>query len=347
MTGEAIPWNQISFPKLGIEFTVNSDAFKIGELSIKWYGILISLGLLLAMAYCFKRMKQFGLDGDKVTDAVFFGIFGGIIGARLYYIAFNIDQFKDFKDMINIRQGGIAIYGGIIGAFLIGSIAAHMRKIKLPPLYDIASMGFLIGQGIGRWGNFFNHECFGCNTNLPWGMTSGRIQNFLTVNKEMIFEKNGIVVDPMQPVHPTFLYESLWCLLGFLLLHLYYKKRKYDGEMFLMYLCWYGFERMIVEGLRTDSLMLGPIRVSQMLAGILFTISLILLIVFRIRIKKKGAPVLYVNTEESAALLKAADEAYELEKNAFKRKKQKELTEDQKILGDDDDNDSSETENNE
>lgn len=337
-----LPWNQITFPNIGIELNVNSDAFSIGGLTIKWYGIIIAVGLLLALIYCFGRMKDFGLDGDKVIDAVFAGIIGGIVCARLYYIVFNLDQYHDIKEIFNIRNGGLAIYGGLIGAIVFGCLMAKHRKIKLLPLLDIASMGFLIGQGIGRWGNFFNHEAFGTNTTLPWGMSSGRIQNYLTVHSGEIFEKTGITVDPYLPVHPCFLYESIWCLLGFLLLHLYYKKRRYDGELILMYTCWYGFERMFVEGLRTDSLYIGSVRVSQMLAAVLFAASLIMLIVMQIRIKKHGAPVLYVNTEESKAMLKAAEEREKEEEQKRKDKKNKkdtkgktELTPEQRIIDDD------------
>lgn len=329
-----LPWNQITFPKLGLEFNVGSDAFTVFGLTIKWYGIIIALGLLLALIYCFRRMEHFGLDGDKVIDAVFAGIIGGIVGARLYYIAFNLDQYRDIKEILSIRSGGLAIFGGLIGAILCGGITAKVKKIKLPPLLDIASMGFLIGQGIGRWGNFFNHEAFGTNTDMPWGMSSGKIQQYLLVNMDTILEETGITVDPYRPVHPCFLYESLWCLLGFLLLHLYYKKRKYDGEMFLLYVCWYGLERMIVEGLRTDSLFIGPFRVSQMLAGLLFVSSLTILIVNHFRFKKNGVPELYVNTEESKAILKAAKESEEAA--GKKAAKGKELSADQHIIIDDD-----------
>lgn len=340
---DKLPWNQITFPNIGIELNVNSDAFSIGGLVIKWYGIIIAVGLLLALIYCFGKMKDFGLDGDKVIDAVFAGIIGGIVCARIYYIVFNLDQYHDIKEVFNIRNGGLAIYGGLIGAIVFGCLVLKLRKVKILPVLDLAGMGFLIGQGVGRWGNFFNHEAFGTNTTLPWGMSSGRIQNYLTVHGAEITDKTGIVVDPYLPVHPCFLYESIWCLLGFLLLHLYYKKRRYDGEMILMYTCWYGFERMIVEGLRTDSLYIGDVRVSQLLAAVLFVASLTTLIVMRIRIKKHGAPVLYVNTEESKALLRAAEEREKEEEQKSKEKKNKkrskekaELTPEQRIIVDDD-----------
>ncbi|MBQ8569558.1 MAG: prolipoprotein diacylglyceryl transferase [Oscillospiraceae bacterium] len=341
---EELPWNQITFPKLGWEFEITSEAFRIGELSIKWYGLIIAVGLMLAAVYCFSRMKDFGLDGDRVIDAAFVGLVGAIICGRAYYIMFNLEHYKDIKDIVNLRKGGMAIYGALIGAVIFGCIVARLRKVRIKPLLDIASMGFLIGQGIGRWGNFFNHEAFGTNTSLPWGMSSGRIQDYILRNADSIYEKTGLVVDPYVPVHPCFLYESLWCLAGIIILHFYYKKRKYDGEVFLMYVCWYGFERMIVEGLRTDSLYIGNIRVSQMLAAIFFTVSLIMLVVNRIRIKKNGAPVLYVNTEESKRLLKEAEDAVREEEERRKAKKKgAELTAAQKII---DDEESEQSENN-
>lgn len=354
ITLDTLPWYQITFPKLGISFELDGEAFRIGTLSIKWYGIIIAVGLMLALIYCFGHMKEFGLDGDKVSDAVFAGFIGGIVGARLYYVLFNIEQYKSIKDVFNTRNGGLAIFGGIIGALLVGGITAKIKKIRLMPLLDIASMGFLIGQGIGRWGNFFNHECFGTNTTLPWGMSSGCIQNFLAVNGQHIYETTGVTVDPFLPVHPCFFYESAWCLLGFLLLHIFHKKRKYDGEIFMMYLCWYGLERALVEGLRTDSLMIGPVRVSQLLAFLIFAVSLVFLITMRIKISKGTAPVLYVDTDESAKLLKDAEarireeEQKRLQKKEDRyKKKNPSLSADQKIIADDEsnNNDTEEKEN--
>ncbi len=333
----SLPLDRITFPYLGIELDVKSVCFTIGNFEIKWYGVMIGIGLLLALKYCFSKVKNFGIDGSKVIDTVFAGMIGGIICARVYYLIFHHDNIYTIGDVFNIRKGGLAIYGGIIGAFLFGIIVAKKEKIRILPLIDLAGMGFLIGQGVGRWGNFFNHEAFGMNTSLPWGMSSGRIQSYLAYNQADIFAKTGITVDPYLPVHPCFLYESLWCLLGFLLLHLYMKKRRYDGEMFLMYICWYGFERMFVEGLRTDSLYLGSVRISQVLAACLFVISLILLVYFRVRFSKRGYPVLYVNTEESKEILRRAAEAEKAEEERIKNKKNKtrELSADEKIIDDD------------
>lgn len=343
---ENLPWNQITFPKLGWAFEITSEAFSIGGFSVKWYGIIIGLGLILAAVYCFSRMKEFGLDGDRVIDVAFVGLIAAIVCGRLYYVVFNLENYKDIKDVVNLRKGGMAIYGALIGAVIFGCIVAKLRKVRIKPLLDIASMGFLIGQGIGRWGNFFNHEAFGTNTSLPWGMSSGRIQNYLLENADKIYEKTGLAVDPYVAVHPCFLYESLWCLLGILILHLYYRKRKYDGEIFLMYVCWYGFERMIVEGLRTDSLFIGNIRVSQLLAFVFFIVSLTMLVIMRIKIRKNGAPVLYVNTEESKLLLKQAEDALRDEEERRKAKKKgAELTAQQKIIDDEEESEISDNKN--
>jgi phosphatidylglycerol:prolipoprotein diacylglycerol transferase len=185
-------------------------------------------------------------------------------------------------------------------------------------------MGFLIGQGIGRWGNFFNHECFGSNTTLPWGMTSLRINAALTAKASEIYASTGVTVDPAQPVHPCFLYESLWCLLGFLLLHLYFKHRKFDGEIFFMYVGWYGLGRFFIEGLRTDSLMIGYVRVSQLVAAISVVTALAVIISMRVKIKHDGEYTFYKDTEESKALLAETEVKYEeAEKRRAEKKEQK------------------------
>lgn len=283
--------NLVAFPKLGLEFDIDPTAFTVFGLEIKWYGVLIALGALLAVFYCFSRMeKTFGVDSDRATDAVLAGFFGAIIGARLYYIIFN--EGVTLAEFFNYRDGGLAIYGGLIGALLVGGIVAKIRKLKLAPFFDAASMGFLIGQGIGRWGNFVNKEAFGAATELPWGMSSASIQYTLGGGS------NELVM-----AHPCFLYESLWCLLGFLILHFYVKHRKFDGEIFLMYTAWYGLGRFFIEGLRTDSLMLGRLRVSQMLALVCFIAAVGLIIYFRWKIKHDGGYILYVNSEASKALI--------------------------------------------
>lgn len=282
----------VEFPKLGLSFDLDKVAFTIGGVDIAWYAILISTGFLLAVAYALFNVKKFGLEENRVIDVIIGGMLGGIVGARLYYVAFSWDFYKDnLKEILNTRNGGLAIYGGIIGAVLVGSIICKIRKVKLLPMFDMAVLGFLIGQGIGRWGNFVNVEAYGAETNSIFGMISS----------------GDVIIS--SPVHPCFLYESIWCILGFILLHFYSKHRKFDGELSLMYLIWYGFERSIVEGLRQDSLYWGPFRVSQVLSIILVIVSLITWIIIRSKIKRNNDPEylkLYVNTEESKQLIELA-----------------------------------------
>ncbi|MDD6990980.1 MAG: prolipoprotein diacylglyceryl transferase [Oscillospiraceae bacterium] len=327
--------DNIVFPGLGIDITVDNEAFSLFGLSIKWYGVVIALGMLLAMIYCFKRTKEFGIDGDRLTDAVFAGLIGAVIGARLYYVILHAESFHDIKEIFAIRDGGLAIYGGIIGALLFGCITAKLRKLRILPTLDLAAMGFLIGQSLGRWGNFFNQEAFGCNTTLPWGMSGGRIQQYLA-NHQASLAAQGMEVNPYLPVHPCFLYESIWCAVGFLILHFYHKHRKFDGEVFCMYVFWYGLGRFFIEGLRTDSLYIGSVRASQMLALISAIAALAIIIIMRVRVKKKGV-ALYCDSEESKKILEAAANAEKEEVERKAAKKHKELTAEQKIVEDDDD----------
>ena len=303
--------NQVIFPKLGIDITINDTAFTLFGLEIKWYGLLITLGMLLAMIYCFSQMKKYGIDPDRAIDAVIGGIIGGLIGARAYYVIMQWEDYAgNWKSIFNIRNGGLAIYGGIIGAVIVGGFVAKLRKVKLLPLLDVASMGFLLGQGIGRWGNFTNQEAFGYNTDNIFGMSSGKIRDWIiSVNSDMSSPADLIAMNADKPVHPCFLYESVWCLLGFVLLAIFAKKiRKFDGQIFLMYLGWYGLERFFIEGLRTDSLMIGTMRGSQVLAAICFISSVILLVVILNKVKRMGDEyVLYVDTDESKELIRQSE----------------------------------------
>lgn len=335
--------NNIVFPGLGIDISPNNEAFSLFGLSIKWYGVLIAFGMLLAMIYCFKRTKAFGIDGDRLTDTVFAGLIGAVIGARLYYVVLHAESFHDIRDVFAIRDGGLAIYGGILGALLFGCITAKIRKLRILPTLDLASMGFLIGQAVGRWGNFFNQEAFGCNTTLPWGMSGGKIQQYL-LNHQASLAAQGMDINPYLPVHPCFLYESVWCAVGFLILHFYHKHRKFDGEVFCMYVLWYGTGRFFIEGLRTDSLYIGSVRASQMLALISAIAALVIIIAMRIKVKKKGT-VLYCDTDESKAILEAAANAEKDAEERRKAKKHKELTEEQKIVSEDESEENTEDKN--
>ena len=260
----------VSFPGLGIEnLPINRVAFSIGSFNVYWYGILIATGLLLAVLYGYFNAHRYDVDRSKMMDCAIVGIVTAVIGARLYYVIFKWDYFSaNPGEIIDIRDGGIAIYGAIIGALAGGLTMAKIRKMKFLPLLDIAMTGFFIGQAFGRWGNFFNQEAFGTPTDTLFRMSS---------------ENTGGVA-----VHPCFLYESVWCALGFLLLFIINRKfQRYHGQVFYTYLVWYGFERMIVEGLRTDSLYLPfklfgyDVRVSQLLSVVLMITGIVLLVVNR------------------------------------------------------------------
>ncbi|MCM1528570.1 MAG: prolipoprotein diacylglyceryl transferase [Alistipes sp.] len=344
---------EIQFPKLGWTFHIDPTAFTIFGIRIQWYGLIITLGLALAVLYCFPKMKRFGVDADRAIDAVLGGVIGGIVGARLYYVIFNWSDYKKdtlgatLKAVINTRNGGLAIYGGIIGAMAVGLLICKLRKIKMLPMLDISVLGFLIGQGVGRWGNFFNQEAFGCNTDSFLGMTGGRIQatvmNGMQMGEELY--ASGMVMDWTKPVHPCFLYESLWCILGFVLLSTWSKRRKYDGQIFLMYLAWYGAERFMVEGLRADSLMIGSIRVSQALSAVIFIASVIILIVMGFKVKRDPESyVLYANTEESRQLIEESRRKAMGMKGADAYDRDEDEDDDIGILPDDDDNDEPEDE---
>ncbi len=277
----------VSFPGLGLQFNINRIAFYIGDFPVYWYGVLIGTGLLLSMVYALSRGKEFGIDSDRMSDVILVGAIAGVIGARLYYVIFAAPgEFNSLADILDLRKGGVAFYGTIIAAVIASVIICPLRKVKFLPLLDVAATGFLLGQGIGRWGNFMNQEAFGVNTDLPWGMTSGTIQYYLTSNAASLAEK-GIIVDPALPVHPTFLYESVCCLLGFAIFAFYTKYRKFDGQLGLMYLVLNGAERFITEGLRTDSLYWGTIRISKLFAGIMAVVSALILVIVLIKIKKK------------------------------------------------------------
>lgn len=311
--------NQIQFPSLGIDLHLDSTAFTLFGIDIQWYGLLIAAGLLLAMIYAFRNMRSYGVHPDRAMDAVIGGIIGAVIGARAYYVILEWDNYAgDWKRIFNLRQGGLAIYGGLIGALLVGCLVAKLRKVKILPLLDICGAGFLLGQGIGRWGNFFNQEAFGCNTNSVFGMTGGRIQYWIsevypTTN---FYTHFGEALDVATPVHPCFLYESIWCLIGFVVLAVCGKKcRMFDGQIFLMYIGWYGLGRFFIEGLRVDSLVIGNMRISQMIAAICVVLSVILLIVIGGRVKRMGGDyLLYKDTAECKAFFAEIDEKRNSEK---------------------------------
>lgn len=261
--------NRISFPGLWDgEFTINETAFSIGNLAVAWYGILITAGIVLAVWYIYRQGKKSGLVLDDLLDITLFTVIPGIIGARLYYVFFDWlrypDSYQSFFDVINIRGGGLAIYGGILFGAAACIITLRCKKIRIPAFFDCLAPAVMLAQSIGRWGNFCNGEAFGSNTTLPWAM---RIESQPAGSDVWYTVTSG--------AHPTFLYESLWNLAGFILLSLLFKRRKFDGQIALGYFTWYGFGRMFIEGLRTDSLYIGStgIRVSQLLAFLFFIVA--------------------------------------------------------------------------
>ena len=253
-----------------------------------------------------------------MTDVLLWGTLFGIICARLYYVAFEWDYYSvHLSEIPAIWNGGLAIYGGIIGALIGAAIGCKTGKINFLNLLDLGALGLLIGQGIGRWGNFFNQEAFGTNTDTAlFRMWSPKIHDTLEASSALLAQK-GVTVDPNTPVHPTFLYESVWCLLSFLVLHIvvtYF--RKFKGEVFMMYGVLYGLERMVVEGMRTDSLYIGStsIRVSQVLSAVIAAVALVVLVYFFIRLKQNKLP--------KALILDNLDELEDINKIERKKSKQ-------------------------
>ncbi len=259
----------IEFPDLGISLEISRVAFSIFGHDIYWYGVIIGIGFLIAMFYITARSKSFSLRDDDSIDLLMIATPLAIIGARIYYVAFEWESYRDkgFIAMIAIWEGGLAIYGGIIASIIVVILFCKKRKLRLGNMLDVGSLGLLIGQSIGRWGNFVNAEAFGSETNLPWRM---------------------VIDNASYGVHPTFFYESFWNFIGLIILHIYSKKRKFAGEVFLLYITWYGAGRAWIEGLRTDSLYIGNtgIRASQLLAIISVLVALSLIFIMRKKLKK-------------------------------------------------------------
>ena len=257
----ALSYTLISFPGLGLELDPPST-IQLGPLTIHFYGLIIAVGMLLAVLYASKRSKEFGLKEDDLIDGVLWVTPFAIICARLYYCVFEWDQYASNPiSILYIWNGGLAIYGGVLGAVIGLCVFCKVRKIKATAMMDVVSLGLLIGQLVGRWGNFMNREAFGAPTD-----------SFLRMG--LYNTATGAV----EYYHPTFLYESLWNFVGFLLLHFLSKKRKYDGQVALGYVAWYGLGRAFIEGLRMDSLYWGPFRVSQVLAGISCVVAVAVLL---------------------------------------------------------------------
>ena len=267
----------ISFPGLGIgEFTVNRVAFTIGGFNIYWYAVIITVGVCLGVGCMMYRTRH--EEGIKISDVADYAIWTipvALIGARLYYVLTSPGSINSFSDVFSLRNGGIAIYGAVIAGAAAVVVITKVKKFKkqqMLQIFDLVAPGVMLGQIIGRWGNFINGEAHGTEIKGDFFLRMGL--------------KDGAPLSQMNKMtyyHPTFLYESLWNLVGFVIINLLYRKKKYNGQIFLMYLAWYGFGRMWIEGLRTDSLMLGPFRISQVVAFLCFVICTGILIYLSVR----------------------------------------------------------------
>ena len=260
----------LSFPGINIdEFSVDPVAFKIGGMEVRWYGLIIVTAIILALGYCFMRAKHEGISSEDLIDMAIFSIIFSVIGARLYYVLMTLGDYDSFLDVISIWNGGIAIYGAIIAGAITIYVVCRVKKISFLKAFDMASPALMMAQAIGRWGNFFNGEAYG---------------QVIPEDSPLYFIRMGITPNEipgsygMAYVHPTFLYESLWNLIGFIIINALYKKKKFDGQVFLMYITWYGFGRMFIETLRIDSLYVGVFRISQVLAFACFVVGSIILI---------------------------------------------------------------------
>ena len=283
----------IDFPNLGIHLEKVGKAITIAGFDIAYYGIAIALGILAGVAMASYEAKRTGQNSETYVDLITYGVIFGIIGARIYYVAFSWEMYKgDFRSMINLRQGGLAIYGGVIAAVITVFVFAKIKKLSFGLLLDTAGMGLVLGQAIGRWGNFFNREAFGEYTNNVFAMClptdavrKSDITETMWNNIERVNGTNTI------QVHPTFFYESMWCLMIFCIMMIYTRKlKKFDGEVFLIYLGGYGAGRFWIEALRTDQLLLPVIElpVSRVLAGVMVVFSVVSIISVRLYLKKKS-----------------------------------------------------------
>ena len=263
--------NNVSFPNIGWSFSLKEVAFTVFGKQIYWYALILTAGMILAVAYVVWRASKEGISSDAVFDFAIAAIILALIGARLYYVLTKLDEFRSFGDVFAIWNGGLGFYGGLIGGAVAVFAVAKIKKMSFLKMYDVCAPALFIGQILGRWGNFVNGEAYGSNTvyeflgktfsvsgasKQPWAM---HIESF----------RDGELVSKVE-CQPTFLYESLWNLAGFVIINLLYKKKKFDGQMIFFYLAWYGFGRMFIEGMRTDSLYVGPFKISQLLGLIFF-----------------------------------------------------------------------------
>lgn len=275
----------IRFPGLGIYLEHVGKNFTVFGISIAYYGVIIAVGMLAGILLATYEAKRTGQNPDDYFDLAIIAIICSVIGARLYYVIFSWDLYKDnLWSILNLRQGGLAIYGGVIAAIITAVVFAKVKGLSFPRLADTAGLGLILGQIIGRWGNFFNREAFGGYTDgllaMQLPVSAVRDSDISKELAEHIVEIGGV---SYIQVHPTFLYESLWNLVLLVILLLIRKRKKFEGEIFLLYLAGYGIGRAWIEGLRTDQLLIPgtSVAVSQVLAVVLAVVSVMMLIILR------------------------------------------------------------------
>lgn len=332
----------VKFAGIAKEFTV-TKTLDLGFVSVRWYGAIIAFGFLLAVLFGGRIAYKWKINLDKMIDVLLFGTIGGILGARLYYVFFRWDYYSIHpSEIFKIWEGGLAIYGGIIGGILCAFIVCKIEKINFLNLLDMASMSLLIGQGIGRWGNYANQEAFGDITYKNWGMMSDTVADYIANNAayyhlENVDNVKQYIADNDLYVHPTFFYESVWCLLGFLVLFIILKKcRKFSGQLFLTYGVWYGLERAIVEGLRSDSLYIGSsnLRVSQLLSIILVAACFIPLVTLFIKYSRHPKPIEGIDYFPPKTEKELEEERKKAEKKAMRKKAKSTVIRNGKLVSD-------------
>lgn len=320
--------NIVTFPGLGLSFELNRVAFTLFGRPVYWYGLIITCGLLLAVALCSRWSGRFGVTPDEIIDLMIFAVPAALVAIRVYYVLFNLDFYRnedgslDWLRMLRYSDGGLAIYGAIISSIIVLLIFSRVRKTSFLAFADLGVHGLLIGQMIGRWGNFVNVEAFGGVTDLPWRMCSERIANYLLEHGLVDSQTYQAVLDGTLGVHPTFFYESAWNLVGLLLVYAIGRwARKYDGECFLFYLFWYGLGRFWIEGMRTDSLYFfdltffgNPIRTSQMVA-LLSVLAAGALMIYFWKFRSHDPADLYVNKKKLLAAQTQTKEKSEKEES--------------------------------
>lgn len=276
--------HEIAFPALGIDITINRTALSIGNFSIMWYGVIIAVGFALAVVYCSRRCVRYEINPDHLIDMILWATPAAIIGARIYYCVFNWAEFADYPvSVFFIWEGGIALYGSLIFGLLAAIIYCKVKKVNFFNMIDLCILGFMIGQIIGRWGNFVNAEAYGQT-----------VENWFL----------GMSIDGGATVHPIFLYESVWNLIGFLILHLTSKKRRFYGQTFLEYIVWYGVGRGFIEGIRGgDTLMLfdSGIRVSQLL-GYMSALVAFGILIYKLIFSDRGDTIELLSKQEAAVI---------------------------------------------